>query len=131
VYSIVKDHAFRTAIALRRTRDNRRRERRVPFGHAARVTVIAEAGGDTFDGTITDLSSSGMGLRSERELRPMDTVSVQTRSCIIFGEVAHSIRNADGMFHAGVRVEELLGSDPREQDNARWSWVRRLLRKWR
>jgi PilZ domain len=131
MYSIVRDQAFRTAIALRHTRENRRRERRVPFGHPARVTVLASTDGDTFDGVVSDMSSSGIGLRSRRELRPMETISVQMQSCIIFGEVVHCVPDKDGIFQAGVRVAELLGSDPRELSGGRWEWVRRLLQKFR
>jgi len=131
MYSIVRNQAFRTAIALRHTRENRRRERRVPFGHPARVALLGTADGDTFDGVVTDMSSSGIGLRSRRELRPMDAISVQMQSCIIFGEVVRCLPDTEGVFHAGVRLSELLGSDPREPDGSRWDWVRRLLQKFR
>ena len=111
MYSVEKGESYRTAVALGQgDKKNRRAHRRIPVSWKARVAVVDEQP-YSFDAEVVDVSSSGFGLMSPREVCASSRVAVETPVCVGFGEVLHCCEQEDGRFRLGVRLEELIGAE--------------------
>jgi hypothetical protein len=72
---------------------------------------------------VTDASRSGLGLIVRRPLQAHDWVRVETRSCVVFGDVVHCQAHLDGGYRAGLTIESVIfrfDGDP--AGNAAWSF---------
>jgi hypothetical protein len=99
------EHEWVISIALA---SGRRREARIPTGEQFTVGIVSNNGTIQCQGTVTDRSSSGMGLRFSRPVAPGTRIYVEMESVMALGEVRHCHATTDGQFIAGVAIAEFL-----------------------
>jgi hypothetical protein len=72
------------------------------------LTVLGDEGTCSSKCRLTDLSQSGLGLKTSADIKIGSMVCVQTASMLAVGEVRHRLRNGEGTFHVGVEVTDVL-----------------------
>jgi hypothetical protein len=86
----------------------RRREARIPTGEQFTVGIVGNTGTVRCQGTVTDKSPSGMGLRFSRPVSPGTRIYMEMESVMALGEIRHCHATTDGKFIAGVSIAEFL-----------------------
>ncbi len=90
-------------------KSERRRERRIPIKEAVLITLLGPPGGPPIEGTVTDLSGSGLQVLSPRPLPCGTLVRVEGPNRLLLGEVLRSEPDG-GSFTIGVKVKHALHS---------------------
>lgn len=90
---------------------------------AALVAVMSCPARNQLAAHVTDASKSGLGLIVRRPLQANDWVKVETRSCVVFGDVVHCQSHTPGGYRVGLAIETVVfrfDGDP--ASNARWTF---------
>jgi hypothetical protein len=85
----------------------RRREHRVQTKEAVLVTLLGPLGGPPIEGTVTDLSGSGLQVVSSRPLPCGTLVKVEGPNRLMLGEVLRSEPVGDS-FTIGIKLKHAL-----------------------
>lgn len=89
----------------------------------ALVAVMNCPARDQLAARVTDASKSGLGLIVRRPLQAHEWVKVETRSCVVFGDVAYCQTHAEGGYKVGLVIETVVfrfDGDP--ANNAGWTF---------
>lgn len=86
----------------------RRLEERVPYGEAGAIGIVESDGTTLRPCTITETSSSGLGLRLSSPIETGARVYVEAESMIVFGEVRHCRPTLDGHHAAGILIVDVV-----------------------
>ena len=96
---------------------------RFEIHEAALVAVMSCPARHQLAARVTDASKSGLGLIVRRPLQASDWVKVETRSCVVFGDIVHCQPHPDGGYKVGLAIETVVfrfDGDP--ASNARWTF---------
>lgn len=99
------EHEWVIGIALA---SGRRSEARIPTGEQFTVGIVSNNGTRRCQGTVTDRSPSGLGLRLPRPVAPGTRIYLEMESVMALGEIRHCHATTDGQFIAGVAIAEFL-----------------------
>jgi hypothetical protein len=91
----------------------RRSEQRYPAQEPAELECLFGALGPIY-GTILDVSRSGLRIALPRRIDRGQHVKVKLQQNVIFGEVRYC-RAVSGVFHAGIRIQDLVRPDSQNQ----------------
>jgi hypothetical protein len=90
---------------------------------AALVAVMSCPARNQLGAHVIDASKSGLGLIVRRPLQTNDWVKVETRSCVVFGDIAYCQAHIEGGYKVGLAIETVVfrfDGDP--ANNARWTF---------
>lgn len=101
------------------TAANRRSEPRFPANAPVEVSITYPVAQGHLAGTVIDISKSGLRLRMDTSLPKSSRVQVKLGEVMVFGEVRHCREVEDGVFEAGIRIEDMLtrGGKPNKHNN--------------
>jgi PilZ domain len=94
---------------------DRRTEARYPAREPAELEALFSSTGPIY-GTILDVSRSGLRIALPQRVDRGEQVKVKLRESVIFGEVRYC-RAASGIFHAGIRIQDLVRSGARPSEH--------------
>jgi hypothetical protein len=117
VYCTRKDTGYRACIALISENDQRR-EPRLSVRQPGRIVALSGDGSESSQGTLLDVSASGMRLETSRRFETGAMIFYVTESVVIVGEVRHCEQKRRTHFEAGVQITAVL-SDIESQQKAR------------
>jgi hypothetical protein len=101
----------------------RRRAPRMPVNQGCVLTALGHEHAVKVPGMITDISSSGMGLRMPQRLKIGTMICVQTEHFLAAGYLLHCRYLNDGVFAAGIEITDMLWGEKMSDK----SWSRRTL----
>jgi hypothetical protein len=126
VYCTRKDSWYRACIGVI-SEDDQRREPRLSVRQPGTINALADNGNESAEGTLLDLSVSGMRVEVPHRIQPGTMILVETRSAVVAGEVRHCLKGRDGRFEAGIEITDILsGLEGKEKS---LGVVRRIRRK--
>jgi len=67
-------------------------------------------------GTVLDVSRSGLRVALPKRMNRGEQIKVKLQNNVIFGEIRYC-RSVSGVFHAGVRIQELVRPAGRESQH--------------
>ncbi|MGA2711747.1 MAG: PilZ domain-containing protein, partial [Bryobacteraceae bacterium] len=105
-YSNPKDAGYRLCLSVTGEPERRRREPRLPVHQPATITSLCD-GAIVFEGTLTDLSRSGLRAQIREPLMVGTIVCVETQTTIVVGEIRHC-GERDGHYEIGVEITDIL-----------------------
>ena len=81
---------------------------RFPMDEPGTLIALGDAGTAIFQCRLTDISRSGLGLKSESEVPVDSMICIETSSIMVAGKVRRCTPNDDGSFRVGVAVTDVL-----------------------
>lgn len=121
VYCTRKDDAYRACIAMISESENdQRREPRIPVRQPGTIIVLSDEGSESTQGTLLDLSKSGMRLDISHRVETGTMVFFVTDSNAVAGEVRYCHQRRSGYFEAGVEIVDIMSDAGRNirQENS-------------
>jgi len=92
--------------------DNSRKSRAHPrfqvHDEKATVALMSCATRSQLEARVVDASKSGLGLILPRPLAAGDWVRVETRSCVVFGDIVYCEPHAAGGYRGGLAIETVV-----------------------
>jgi hypothetical protein len=95
-----------------------RREPRFPIEIPGTVILIGDRGTSVVNGIITDISTSGLGLRIPSEAQVSSTICVETAKLLVAGEVRHC-STVTGGFSIGILLTDVFADQTQPHRRSR------------
>lgn len=114
VYCMRKDTSYQTCIAMV-SEINQRREPRIPVRQPGRIIILSCDGSESTEGTLLDLSASGMRLEMSHRVETGTMIFFVTESAAVAGEVRYCQQRRSGHFEAGVQITVILPQTESQQ----------------
>jgi hypothetical protein len=109
MYSSPYQTSFNTAIYFES--DGNRRFRAMPrfnLHEAAMVAVMNCPSHTLVQAHVTDASKMGLGLVLDQPLLTNEWVKVETRSCVVFGDIVYCMPHTAGGYRTGLAIETVI-----------------------
>jgi hypothetical protein len=118
---------YLTCVDVARESAQQRSEPRFPIDTPGTVILIGDQGTTVMNGVITDMSSSGLGLRIPSEAPVSSTVCVETDKVLVAGEVRHC-NTVPGGFSAGILLTDVFSDQAAPHRPSRGIWMEKTRR---
>jgi hypothetical protein len=90
---------------------------------SALIAVMNCPARDQLSAHVIDASKSGLGLIVRRPLQANEWVKVETRSCVVFGDVAYCQSHGSGGYKVGLAIETVIfRSEGDPASKAQWTF---------
>lgn len=123
-YSSPYQYSYCTGIYFESSGTRRfRAQPRFEVQESALIAVMNCPARDQLSAHVIDASKSGLGLIVRRPLQANEWVKVETRSCVVFGDVAYCQSYGGGGYKVGLAIETVVfRSTPGSASRAQWTF---------
>ncbi len=124
------DGGYLTCVDVATESAQARREPRFPIDVPGTIIVIGDHGTSVMDGVITNISSSGLGLKMPSEAEVSSTICIETAQLLVAGEVRHCSM-VPGGFSVGILLTDIFSDQarPHSRSHERFMEKARALRR--
>jgi hypothetical protein len=119
LYCNPKDTGHRICILINSNTESKRREPRFPIMFPGTATIFSGSQTVMTDGTLTDISQSGLGMKLDVAVSVGSMICFENDSFVLAGEVRHCSPVSAGDYKIGVEISDIFEGQPRNPMSAR------------